>query len=142
MSEAQPLGTLCGPTLSSFAWKITSCVACVLNDSSTFVYGATRTYARTRRKKKEVEELVRNGVKKEFSPHFRVFLNNARTRSGEREGLIFFYRSVKREGREKLFMCFWPRKTKTTNSDPPRELFFSSSFFLFPFFLSFFLSVL
>ena len=62
-----------------------------------------------------------------------MFLNNARTRSsGEREGLIFFYRSVKREGREKLFIVLLAEKTKT-NSDCPR------AFFRLPFsFLSFF----
>lgn len=47
---------------------------------------------------KEVEELVRNGVK-EFSPHFRVFLN-ARTRSGERR--TNFLTEESREKEEKL----------------------------------------
>jgi ribonucleotide reductase alpha subunit len=59
---------------------------------------------------KEVEELVRNGVKKEFSPHFRVFLNNARTRSGERR--TNFLTEESREKEEKLFICFWPKKPK------------------------------
>ena len=37
--------------------------------SSTFVYGATRTYAEDEEEEKEVDELVRNGVKKKAFSH-------------------------------------------------------------------------
>ena len=80
---------------------------------------------------KEVEELVRNGVKKEFSPHFRVFLNNARTRSGERR--TNFLTEESREGREAFYLLL-AEKTKTNFRLP--ESLFSSSFFL-----SFFLRI-
>ena len=81
---------------------------------------------------KEVEELVRNGVKKEFSPHFRVFLNNARTRSGERR--TNFLPPKRQERRKRRFLFAFGRKNQNDEfRTPPR------AFFRLPFsFLSFF----